>query len=108
MIFIGGDYETSEMSPEDFQRRMEKWQAWVDDLKKDELYVEGRALKNDSSRVSGEDRLVTDGPFVEIKELVTGYFIIKARDMEHASSLTSGYPDYDLDGKVEIREIQTF
>ena len=108
MIFVGGDYESKEMSPEDFQRRMGKWQEWVDQLKKDDLFIDGRALKNASSRISGVDQLVTDGPFVEIKELVTGYFIIKARDLAHASSLTDGYPDYDLNGQVEIREIETF
>lgn len=107
MIFIGGDYETQDLSPEDFQNRMNKWNVWVEELKKDDLFIDGRALKNDARRV-GEKELITDGAFVETKELVTGYFLLKARDLDHATSLTILYPDYDLGGRVEIREIEQF
>ena len=106
MIFIGGDYENGGLSPEDFERRMNLWNQWVEDLRKDELFIDGRALKNASTRTNGD--LSTDGPFVETKELVTGYFLLKAKDLEHAKSLTGQYPDYDLGGRVEIREIQNF
>ncbi len=108
MIFVGGDYETKDMSPQDFQERLQRWNAWIEELKKEDLYLEGRALKNAATRIKGNDHLVTNGPFVETNELITGYFIVKARDLEHATSLTDKYPDYDLDGKVEIREIQMF
>ena len=108
MIFVGGDYESSDISPQEFQTRMNKWNAWIEDLKNEQLFLEGRALKNAATRVEGSHQVITDGPFVETKELITGYLIIKARDLEHATSLTDKYPDYDLEGKVEIREIQTF
>ena len=106
MIFIGGDYENGGLSPEDFERRMNLWNQWVEDLRKDELFIEGRALKNQSIRMDGN--LSIDGPFVETKELITGYFLLKAKDLDHAKVLTEAYPDYDLGGKVEIREIQNF
>ena len=108
MIFIGGDYENSGMSPEDFQRRMNLWNQWVEALRQQNLYIEGRALKNQTTHVTSSDNVTTDGAFVETKELVTGYFLLQANDLEHAKSLTQGYPDYDLGGKVEIREIQNF
>ena len=109
MIFIGGDYESEDMSPEDIQAKMELWNKWIAELREDELFLDGRALKNNSKHIHGnEDRIVTDGPFVEAKELVTGYIVLKARDLDHVTELTAGYPDYDLGGKVEIREIQTF
>lgn len=108
MIFVGGDYETADLSPEDFQRRMNKWNEWVEELQKEDLYITGNALKNNATRVEGNEKIATDGPFVETKELITGYLLVKARDFEHVKAMTSRYPDYDLNGKVEIREIQTF
>lgn len=108
MIFIGGDYETQEMSPEEIQSRLAKWNQWVADLQDDNLFLEGRALKNAAAQVEKDDAVKTDGPFVETKELITGYFLVKAQDMEHAAKLTQSYPDYDLGGRVEIREIQSF
>ena len=108
MIFVGGDYETAQLSPEEMQGRLEKWNAWVTELQNEDLYIEGKALQNASKRISGVDQVATDGPFVETKELVTGYFLFKANDMDHATKLTSKFPDYDLGGQVEIREIAQF
>lgn len=103
MLFLGGDY--SELSPEEVDRRMKLWQVWMEDLRNKDLYLNGRALQPQAKRVKGEGDVVTDGPFVEAKELVGGYIVFKARDMEHALSLTDGYPDFDLGGEVEVREI---
>ena len=108
MIFLGADYEESNLAPEEAQKRMEKWFAWVEELKSQDLYIDGKPLLPNSKRVSGQDQLVTDGPFVETKDLVGGYFLFKARDMDHALSLTKDYPDFDLGGTVEVREIMVY
>lgn len=108
MIFHGGDYETQQLSPEQFQSKMALWNKWIQELREDDLFVNGHALKNQAAQVNNEDLVLTDGPFVETNELVTGYFVIKAKDLTHAKELTCGYPDFDLGGKVEIREIQMF
>lgn len=108
MIFIGGDYAKAGLSPTDADDRMQKWMAWIEDLKKQDLYINGKPLLPEAKRVKGSDQVVTDGPFVETKELVGGYFLFKARDMDHAVSLTRGYPDYDLGGTVEVRPIMEY
>jgi hypothetical protein len=107
-IFIGTDYEGENFSPQLVEQQMGKWFAWVDELKSEDLYIEGRPLLNDAKRVAGSDQIISDGPFVETKELVGGYFIIKAKDWDHAMELTKGYPDYDYGGFVEVREIAVY
>ena len=108
MIFLGGEYESAELSPQELQKRMELWNQWISDLRQDELFLDGRALKNTSKHIVSADQVITDGPFVETKELVTGYFVVKANSLEEVKEMTKNYPDYDLGGRVEIREIQTF
>jgi len=108
MIFQGGDYITSQLSPDEIQQRMQKWFAWVEDLKQKELYVSGEPLTADAKKVSGVNQVVTDGPFVDAKELVGGFFVVKANDWDHAVSLTNGFPDYDLGGAVEVREVMIY
>jgi len=108
MIFVGGDYETSEVSPEEIGRRMQLWNKWVEELRAESLFIDGRALKNQEHQVNNQDALVTDGPFVETKELVTGYFVVKAQNLAQVTEMTKSYPDWDLGGRVQIREIQTF
>ena len=108
MIFIGGDYASAELSPAEAESRMQKWYAWVEDLRSQDLYINGKPLLPEAKRVIGTDQVITNGPFVEVNEVVGGYFLFKARDMDHALSLTSGSPDFDLGGSVEVREIMEY
>jgi hypothetical protein len=64
-------------------------------------------------KLLGDDRIVTDGPFAETKELVGGYWIIQANSMEEAIAWAKRAPV--LEGKtgceIEIRqflEIENF
>ena len=49
---------------------------------------------------------VTDGPFIETKEAVGGYYLIEARDLDHALELAKLCPARF--GCVEVRPIMTF
>ena len=108
MIFVGGDYEEAGYSPDDIQNKLKLWNKWIEELKEQGLYIEGRALKSNSTEVSNDQGLSTNGPFVEINELVTGYIVVKANDLEHAKVLSKDFPEFDLGAKVRIREIETF
>jgi hypothetical protein len=56
--------------------------------------------------VKGVSNKILDGPFTEGKDIVGGYLLIKANDMDDALALSKGCPTLDgTDGTVEIREI---
>ena len=107
MIFIGEDYGDLDMSPQDIGARIERWGAWVGRLTQEGLFVDGRALSKPAKTLRPDD-VVTDGPYVESKEVVGGYFIVKAESMEQAVEMSKGYPDFDLGGGVEVREIMVY
>ena len=50
--------------------------------------------------------LVTDGPFIETKEVLAGVFVIEARDLDHALALAKLTPI--VDGGVEVRPLLGF
>jgi hypothetical protein len=54
--------------------------------------------------ISGGKKVVTDGPFVEGKEIVGGYLMIKANDLPDAIEIAKNCPIFDYDGIVEVRE----
>lgn len=58
--------------------------------------------------VKGPKGVVTDGPFAESKELVGGYFIVRAASIEEAAEIAKDCPDLALNGNVEIREVMKF
>lgn len=92
-------------TPEEMQANMQLWFAWIDKLKAKNLYVGGEALMPGGKIVKGKKAVVTDGPFAESKEVVGGYFIVKAKSLEEAAELAKDCPDLPLDGKVEVREV---
>lgn len=108
MIFIGADYESLGLSPEQLQERMGKWFAWDEKMRNQGVQKGGNALHAKSKRVVGKDRTVTDGPFIEGKELIGGYYIVSANDADAVVEIAQDYPDYDLGGTVEIREVMVF
>jgi len=106
LIFIGGD--PSHLSPEKQQAHMQKWFEWVEKLKNEKRYLSGEALQPTGKTVSGSKKTVTDGPFAESKEVVGGYFVLMAKDIEEAIRIAKDCPDYELGGKVEVREVMKF
>ncbi len=101
-IFHGG--VASNASPEQMQANMGKWMAWIDKLNKDNRYVSGEPLFPGGKLITGR-KSVTDGPFTEGKEIVGGFFIVNAKDYDEAVALCDDYPDYDLGGKIQVRQV---
>ncbi len=105
-IFLGGD--PSKLSPEAQQANMQKWFAWVEKLTKEQRYVSGEALLPGGKTITGIKKTVTDGPFTESKELVGGYFVVHAKNLDEAVTMAKECPDYELGGIVEVREVVKF
>src|SRR5713101_3452881 len=59
-----------------------------------------------SVRVRGEDRLLTDGPFMETKEHLLGFFLIDVPDLDAALGWAAQMPTA-AHGTVEVRAVQT-
>lgn len=104
-IFRGPTPEDLNMSPEESQASMQKWYEWIGDLVAKGRYVGGDPLFKEGKTVQGKKPVVTDGPFAEGKELLGGYFILKAESLEEATELAFGFPDFDKQGSVEVREV---
>lgn len=94
-------------SPEQMQKTMEKWRAWFKDLgEKGHLKDIGHPLERTGKVVKGKQKSVTDGPFAEAKDVVGGFSLIQARDLNQALELSKDCPILDVGGSVEVRQIQ--
>jgi hypothetical protein len=105
MLLFRGAMQQFEFSPEEMQNHMQKWFTWVDELKSKNIYVSGEPLLPEGKTVTGKKAVVTDGPFAESKEIIGGFFLIKAASIEEATEIAKDCPDLPLDGIVEIREV---
>ena len=104
-IFRGGMSMTSNTSPQELQQQMQKWGAWIQQLRQDGHFKAGDPLEQGGKVVRGKRKAVTDGPYAEAKDLVGGYLLIEAKNLDDATELSRGCPVFDVDGTVEIRAI---
>lgn len=85
-----------------------KWLALFEELAKVDPGVDGNeleaALDARTVRVRDGERLVTDGPFAETKELVGGIFVLDAPDLDEAIRLAALIPAAEY-GSIEVRPI---
>ena len=106
-LFRGGDGKTLQQSPEKWQAHMQKWMQWMGSLSEKNKFVGAQPLNTSGKQVTGNKKVVTDGPFMEGKEMVGGYLICKADTYDEAVDLAKGCPILEFDdGIVEVREIQ--
>lgn len=92
-------------SPERIQALMKPWQDWMGSLAaQNKLSSRGNRLAGEGSIVKSNN-VVTNGPYVELKEAVGGYSIIKAADLKEAAELAKGCPILTVGGTVEVRPI---
>jgi hypothetical protein len=93
-------------TPELAQRSMQAWLAWTRDLETNgHMKDRGQPLERTGKVVSGKQKLVTDGPYAEAKDLVLGFIVIEARDLAHAVELSTRCPIVEGGGSVEIRPV---
>jgi hypothetical protein len=102
-VYRGGDEDYEKMTPQEIQDLMQKWTDWIGEgLKKGWMLDAGDALTPEG-RVVNSRKVVTDGPFVESKEIVGGYSIVKADSIDQAAELAKGCPNLITGGLVEVR-----
>lgn len=88
------------------QENMKAWMTWMTDLGQKGILAGGDPLQPTGKQVNGTRKVVTDGPYVEAKEMIGGYLIINAKDIDHAVEISKGCPIFNEDGKLEVRPIQ--
>lgn len=91
-------------SPAQMQEMYAKFLAWKDKFQDNIVDMGGKL--GDGKVVTSEK--VTDGPFVEAKEIIGGYMIVSAGSVEEAILVARECPGVVMPGSsVEIREIRT-
>jgi hypothetical protein len=105
-MFIFEGVQPGKLSPEHMQEHMSKWMAWIGKLKAANKYLAGEPLLPGGKLVSGsKGKTITDGPYTEGKEVVGGFFVIGAKDIDEAVELSKDCPDLEIGCKVQVRQI---
>jgi hypothetical protein len=107
-VFRGGGYATpGAASPTEIQQHLAKWNAWTNTLLAAGRIAAAQPLEHPPTgkTIRGRDRVVTDGPYAESKDLVSGTVVVEAASLDEATELARDCPIFEFDGSVEVRPV---
>lgn len=84
---------------------MQQWQGWIGGLAAAGHFVSTEQLAPEGMVLTGPNAAATDGPFMEVKEMLGGFLILTANDIKEAAELSKGCPVLAEGGSVEIRPL---
>lgn len=107
MFVFRSPADLPDASPAEMQQNFQKWMTWIQNLKARGQYLAGEPLEDGPARLLRGPRggKVTDGPFVEAKEIVCGYMLIAAASFDDAAAIAQDCPIYNRAGSTEVRQI---
>lgn len=104
MIFRSEINESFGPSSEQMQGNIQQWMDWFGGIaaqgkivNTNRLSFEGKTLK--------PNNVIADGPYAEVKEMIGGYVVVKATNIDEAMKLAEGCPILNHGGNVEIRSV---
>lgn len=105
LFIIREDVQQLKNTPGLQQQRIEEMTKWAAELAESGNYIDGNALKTHGSYIAKDD-VLSDGPFIEAKECISGFIFIDAGNMEQAISIAQTCP-YVMDNSmaIEVRPV---
>jgi len=93
-------------SPEQMQAWMKQTMDWIGGIAAQNKFVSGTGLPFEEARVVNSKKVVTNGPFGQIKETIGGLIIVKAKSVDEAVEFAKGCPVLQGEGNtMEVRKI---
>lgn len=95
-----------DLSPDERQRVIARWNAWFEPLVAAGQALEGQPLEDETRLVSGAGGTrVTDGPFPEAKEAIGGYVKLRVPDLAAATAIARRHPGLEYGMLIEVRQL---
>ena len=107
-LLIYSAEDAGPQTPEDQMAEMPQWFAYTEELASAGAHLGGEALQGSDTattvQVRNGERITTDGPFAETKEILGGFYLIEADNLDAALEWASKIPSAPY-GSVEVRPI---
>jgi hypothetical protein len=107
LLLIREDFSSyGNITPEEMQQSIEAHMKWVEKLVEKGNFREGNPLSPTGKLIKGKEMIITDGPFIELKEGISGYYFILASSLAEVMEIAKGCPSLSMDNAtLEVREV---
>ena len=93
-------------SPEQMQEWMKQTMDWIGSIAAQNKFVSGTGLPFEDAKVVKSNKVVTNGPFGDIKETIGGFIMVKAASIDEAVEFAKGCPVLQGEGNsMEVRKV---
>jgi hypothetical protein len=108
LLLFRGDEWYQRLSAEELQKVMDQSKAWFDRVAAQGKVKGGQPLRREGALVSGHgksQRVLTDGPFVESKEAIGGYLVLRVDTLAEAIAIAKTSPALAHGTSIEVRPV---
>ncbi len=106
LLLLHEDIEKMEnLSVKEMQELVNAHMTWAEKLAKSGHFISGDGLQEKGYLISGKNAVVKDGPYIESKEIVGGYYLLQAETLETIIELAKDCPCHLWGGTTEVRQI---
>jgi hypothetical protein len=105
ILFREPDGRKDDHTPEEISAHRLHWQQWMEPLLQQNKLLGGKPLALDGRLLKGRAPQVTNGPHTAGIEIVGGYLLIEAHDIDEATAIMKTCPIFEFDGYAEIRPV---
>jgi hypothetical protein len=108
LLIYASEQDWANQSEEQAQTQFQDYMAFTKDIVDRGIMRSGEALQPTATattvRVRDGETLSTDGPFVETKEQLGGFYVVEAKDLDEAIEIATRIPDV-RGGSIEVRPV---
>ncbi|MDM1296149.1 transcription initiation protein [Sphingobacterium sp. N143] len=105
LLFRQAGNEQSPLTAEQIATTNKKWHDWIADIEAQGKLKDHGSRLEPAGKVLKPGGVITDGPFVEIRERLGGFIVVSAENLDEATTLAHGCPILESNGSVEIRAL---
>jgi hypothetical protein len=105
LIFRNDAQPEVKFSPDEMQAIMKQWENWMGSIAaQNKLASSGNRLGWEGNTIK-PGNVVTNGPYAEIKEIISGFIVVRAASVDEATEIGKGCPILTAGGNVEVRNV---
>ena len=109
LLLLHEDAEmVSKLSPKEMEELVNAHMSWATKLGESGHLISGDGLRPQSKLISGKDCIIKDGPFLESKEIIGGYYLLQAETLDKVMEIAKDCPNHLWGGTTEVRPIMDY
>jgi hypothetical protein len=106
LVLFRNDFRDFEMEEQERAAHMQRWGEWLGKLQQEGVLVKADPLGPEGKTMAGTEKVISDGPFAESKEMVGGFMFCKGNSIDEVIEHCKECPIFEVpSANIEVRPV---